>query len=272
MKITADSFKRSVFKMFNKIAITSIGDYIDYINYFINIWHPFIWFRGVSNSSFKLIPSIYRDDVWNYHPNNAEDIKNLFILRARGYLQNRYNLKKWEWYQIMQHHNLPTRLLDWTTGSLIALYFACRHSDGKAMPSVWLLNPERLNLLSQKKNVVFVTDELTTDLHDSNVDYYLSDKGNKLPKYPIGIQPPYVNDRMRTQKSCFTVHGKDKIGLENLYKENKDFQLVQLQISANITSEIKKDLVKAGISESTLFPDLDGLARELCFEYETWLS
>ena len=41
----------------------------------------------------------------------------------------------------MQHSGAPTRLLDWTEGALIALYFAVRNKLDETDAAVWVLNP-----------------------------------------------------------------------------------------------------------------------------------
>jgi hypothetical protein len=51
----------------------------------------------------------------------------------------------WEWYFLMQHSGAPTRLLDWTEGALIALYFAVRNKLDATDAAVWVLDPWSLN-------------------------------------------------------------------------------------------------------------------------------
>src|SRR6516164_9147939 len=73
--------------------------------------------------------------------------------RRGGQLTAEKPADRWEWYFLMQHYGAPTRLLDWTDGALIALYFAVRpHVESDEFEGknavVWALDPGCLNDLS----------------------------------------------------------------------------------------------------------------------------
>jgi hypothetical protein len=65
---------------------------------------------------------------------------------------------------------------------------------------------------------------------------------------------------MSVQRSCFTVHGKWKTPLSSQVSND----IVRAYwIDPQARKSLRDDLRLLGISYSTIFPDLDGLAREL---------
>jgi len=233
------------------------------------------WFRGHSNNTHRLLPGLYRNEKVKEDEKNLKDEKDIeekvleneytfrwdFQLKAHPFLaDSAFGVpgNDWEWYFLMQHYGLPTRLLDWTEGSLIALHFALffKTDEDQTDPCVWVLNPWELSGLSEKDRFIF-------DFTDEPLRPYLSKlwSYDDLPQYPIGVQPVYKSKRIVVQKGMFTIHGSDQIALEDI-EELKPW-LKRIDIKYEQTDIIKAELQMAGVTQSSLFPELSGLAQEL---------
>jgi hypothetical protein len=157
----------------------------------------------------------------------------------------------------MQHYGVPTRLLDWTEGAMIALYFAVRSNKGDQDAAVWVLDPWWLNAVVIGREVVFET-------RNQEVSDYLAKafSDRRLPSLPVAVAPPHVFRRMSAQQSAFTIHGSQPDGLSDVHGDG-DRRLVKIAIPGPAITDIRKDLGTAGIVETTVFPDLEGLGKEL---------
>jgi hypothetical protein len=243
------------------------------------------WFRGVASENYKLVPSIYRgkgeDGIgWDYRADEAVDMQAEFARRARPFLRDTNSYSDGEYLHLMQHYGLPTRLLDWTEGALIALYFAIRIPKKEPrVPCVWMLNPSWLNFVNdatkenntteESKSLVLYTERTAMAKYDQDAvirEHYLNE--HKLARLPVAVFPPHIDRRIVAQKSVFTLHGHEEDGFGILSKTHLDTQVCKIRIDPASRTEMTKDLNRAGVTETTIFPDLEGLAREIQAEYE----
>lgn len=230
------------------------------------------WFRGVSNESFHLIPGLYRTDGGKDEFADSE-LRAEFMRRAHPFLTERPPRNDWEWYFLMQHYKVPTRLLDWTDSALVAFYFALGSvsaPDPARRPAVWALNPFTLNKHSK---LGVPAGEGTFEKLKEYLPRGYSEK-EKLPRDPIAIDPPLAAQRMVVQHSHFTIHGSKTEGIDERKTElglNEDLlkAVVVLENQQHL-DYLFRHLEMLGISETSIFPDLEGLARELRMQY--WLD
>lgn len=193
-----------------------------------------------------------------------------------------------QWLFLMQHYGLPTRLLDWTENPSAACFFAAtvavqserprnRHPDREYM-AVWMLHPIELNKLATNDQLrdfpnTWVQgpplENFKIAFGTAGRDVIMLPTGERVvyqpTRLPLAVQPSNIAVRVAVQRSCFTVHGTRKANFEEIFRAIRSRRrfLRKYLIHRDRASRILAELEATGISDSTLFPDFEGLAREL---------
>jgi hypothetical protein len=242
-------------------VIKSIEEFIAAARKDSSAWNPNEpkWFRGEPESTTALIPTLYRRGPTQHE--NA--LLQMFRARASGY-HDLVPIREHtdQWLFLARHAGLPTRLLDWSEGALVGLYFALKEDN----PVVWMLNPLELNELScvspspvREFPLVWHNPEGVLNPAFENLRGAWEQDGPGVP-LPLAIHPTYVHPRLRSQRSCFTIHGKRKGGLDTLVPKSI---LRRYVVDPTYRQSMFRDVALLGITDSVVFPDLDGLATEL---------
>ncbi|MFZ4569324.1 MAG: FRG domain-containing protein [Bacteroidota bacterium] len=211
------------------------------------------WFRGVRDTDYTLTPMLARE--WYKYSHKYESLKQLedyyydrFTRFGRPFLGNVIPNDIIEWNYIMRHHDIPSRLLDWTKGSLIALSYASMRSlepnrrntsDPKKAAAVWMLEPRRLmevatrclpTIVSGTRNIPTRADEIRA----MRRDFFLVDPLNQ----PLKQNPLQQKARIYEELSNLT-------WIKNNSRESKDYweyplPLIPSHISARVGSHLSR--------------------------------
>jgi hypothetical protein len=167
----------------------------------------------------------------------------------------------------MRHHGIPTRLLDWTESPLVALFFAlCDSTEGEAA-CVWLLRPWSLNAISIRRRSV-----PTTDLEELSAYTLVGSESEVIRKVkadlPVAVRPRHAIHRAVGQSGMFTIHGDRDCSLDSLVDpEDQSPWIMKIEIAQDCYEQTFRDLFEAGVTASSIFPDLDELAADLTYRY-----
>ncbi|OBQ67807.1 FRG domain-containing protein [Mesorhizobium erdmanii] len=271
--------------------------------------HSGLWFRGQSDASHQLTPGVLRDttlitdgrglpirkgqiitasgsEVTGLNP---ERMLAEFRRQARPFLE-RPLTNEFEWMFLAQHHGLPTRLLDWSTNALVALYFAvasvpasAESGDGDDAcqefldPSgneyrddgfaVYVIDPGEINAL-----VCQISDPIDIASEPERWAHYLQPTDNPGAYFPICVVSPHISSRIRSQSGVFTLHGSNIHPLD--WYDVIRPGITKVFIPYASTKNVLSGLHKVGVTKSFIYPGLDSIATDVKFvegiRHEAW--
>jgi hypothetical protein len=173
-----------------------------------------------------------------------------------------------QWLALMQHHGAPTRLLDLTWSPYVALFFALQSASqdsavwAVSFPTIWRVKQKFPN---EKKLIGM--DYFSLRNAGAYERYYL---GNQVRFVSIG-EPFVMNQRLIAQSGTFIVPGVLDVPVEDILSgypaPGKSIIKFVIQTS-KVRDEAMLSLYNMNITNATLFPGLDGMAKSLAYELE----
>jgi hypothetical protein len=218
-------------------------------------------FRGQRDASLPLFSALSRyfltygidPRAW---PDQEERILRIFKRKAPHFLTHVPDDEDdFQWLALMQDHGAPTRLLDFTWSPYVAAFFALHNSVGDA--AIFACNPveiEKVKKLDMEKPGAFRK-------------HFLS----KSESFVWMGEPYAMNQRLIAQSGTFIVPAFLDAPLEDilaLYPNPKQTLIKFILPTDRVRDKAMRELYKMNITQATLFPDLDGLARSLAYELE----
>lgn len=231
-------------------SITSLSAYVHFLQENC-LASSLTLFRGQSKDD-PLSPKIARLDrtrgaeILRYEQEMLDDFKR----RSVPFLSNEMTTD-WDWIALARHHGLPTRLLDWTSNALAALWFAVEKPIEEESAVVWIYKPDHSDLVTEQD---LIKSPLDRRLHKTRV-----------------FRPRHINNRIVAQSGWFTVHMFQKrrrwfVALDKMPRTKK--LLTKISIPTEMDSEsIRIELDRCGINNSSLVPGLDSICEHIRQSY-----
>lgn len=234
-------------------------------------------FRGQADAGWALQSSLSRhiklsgvcEAAW---PLQEERIRRIFERKAHLFIDDPPH-DELEWLALMQHHGAPTRLLDLTWSPYVAAFFALERATSDA--AVWAFN---LPLIWQraKHGIDGVRMWDADPRQPGNFEKFF------LPNKSAFVwqgDPFRMPQRVVAQSGTFLVSGHLGLTVEEIMEQyprtrgvrnsREDALLIEFVFDTKrVRADAMASLYSMNITQSTLFPGLDGLARSMAYEFE----
>jgi FRG domain len=224
-------------------SINSLSHYLNFIEKHYDQYDEFdaILFRG-QREDWTLLPKLARLEC---RPGKTAIDAELamvssFKRRSLPYLESIPG-NDFDWLAIAQHYGMATRLLDWTTNPLAALWFAVKKpaTNGKD-GVVWAFAPAPEDYVSSVSESPFETE------------------GTRI------FKPKHISKRIVAQNGWFTVHQyKAAESRFVVMEKNERYSnlLMKLRIPASAFPVLRFALNRCGINAATIFNDIAGICK-----------
>lgn len=234
-----------------------------------------LWYRGSGRARFQLLPTLYRhNSITSVTALARLESQLMTRFRQRSIpLHPRSLVDDWEALFFMQHYGVPTRLLDWTESPFIGLYFAVmsapytRGVNGQPKFSedaaVWILDPVAWNRHSLRHTSF--DGEVLTPGDDSLKGFKPAPSFTGMNKHPVALYGAHNSPRIVAQRGVFTIFGQNAKAMEKLHGDEQfpNDCLIKVVLKRSRISNFRKSVLTYGVCESVVFPDLEGLAKEI---------
>lgn len=248
-------------------SIASVGQFLVELKRFAGKGDFRIYFRGQGGPLEALVPSIGRKHYYlgrSVTFDESAERKLLRQFRRHTYEHFGRLATEWETLFLARHHGLPTRLLDWTSNPLVALYFAAFYESEDIVS-----NREGNEAVREKLHLDGTIWAVQRRDYGAELDVF-EQKGSPLRIRGIKFVPPFnPTPRMTAQSGYFTLHGDpwtDMVKCADRVYLARDLDIAKLihwKVESRHKPEIILELERMAINSRTLFPDLEGLARGL---------
>lgn len=253
------------------------------------------FFRGHSRFSHRLVPSIYRDPGWI---ENEDVLFKELVLRCpndfSGQESTFQSLVK------MQHYSLPTRLLDVTANPLVALYFACEHEgpqreSGEVVvfriptAEIKYFDSDTVSVIANisRRPATFKLpdEELEREAfnEEPQIHYLLHEVKREKPYFEplilrfhlesvVCVKPKLDNARVIKQDGAFLLFGMDGRKTEPATVPAGFLAAAaskRLLVEPGKKVFIRKQLESLGLTQASIFPEIDKVAEFIKRTYAT---
>jgi hypothetical protein len=230
-------------------------------------------FRGHSSDKWALESTLERTlkpTGWDPEWAQISEEYCLFEFKARAHhyiAQESLPTSKLGWLSMMQHHGVPTRLLDFTESPFVALFFAF---DGiKPMPedscAIWAIDYRALTKKSidviREADKNFTLSYKEVQMHQDAV-FELIDQN----AYDVlwTTEPGKFNLRLERQMGSFLISGNIRKRVSELLEILMPAGTFRkIVIPSAFADEVFIILKKMGINNSRLFSDIDGFGKDI---------